>query len=672
MSTNAAMRTFGGRLGRHSALYASAAMITFVLSIVQVAVLTRILSLADFGRLALLLLFAGLLTVLYNIGTLQGTFLRVYGSTGEEDVDPDADESAVGEKRQSLGSSFVLTLLIGLIGFAFIAPLSGPIAGALIGQPRLGGAVVWAAASAAMGSLWRLVLNVMRYERRPVGFVALGAARPVLTTACTLALVLAGYGIAGAMAGVAVGTLFSVLLALSVTRRSYAFAFRLGDVYDILRRGRIYILIILSFWVLHNVDLYIISVFASDEQVALFRVASRVAAGVSYFVSAYLMAWTALTRTSLHEAVQQEQGLVEVTSNILLWFALTCLWLLLGLTVLADGLIRIAPAAYGPAAPLIPLIGLGFVAYGAFVIAYRATQFPGRRTRYARLAMSAAVIFLVLALGLVPLLGAYGAAVAQIVALAAVAALTVRAARRAGEPLRLETGRLVRALALALALLGLGLAAGRLLGDWRIVLDLISLLAFPMLLPVVGALPREDARRLLAALGGRARAPRRRMRLIDAIRQMDPRERRIAELLIRWGRTPTAVAGELGQDAESILRELVAALRRCARAGEPDPGDAALGAYLLSGEAVAERDIVARRLWNQGFKPLEMDALERIVQSIQRASARAWRQALATPAPCRAGLEFLPPGPEAELLALAPGAEGDRASDGRARGRGRL
>ena len=48
---------------------------------------TRFLGPAEFGQLALLLVFAAFLTVFYNVGTLQGTFIWVFGSAGEEDVD---------------------------------------------------------------------------------------------------------------------------------------------------------------------------------------------------------------------------------------------------------------------------------------------------------------------------------------------------------------------------------------------------------------------------------------------------------------------------------------------------------------------------------------------------------------------------------------------------------
>ena len=63
------------------------AVITFVLALISIIVTTRFLTPAEFGELALLLTFAAFLTVIYNVGILQGTFTYVFGSAGEEEVD---------------------------------------------------------------------------------------------------------------------------------------------------------------------------------------------------------------------------------------------------------------------------------------------------------------------------------------------------------------------------------------------------------------------------------------------------------------------------------------------------------------------------------------------------------------------------------------------------------
>ena len=84
------------------------------------------------------------------------------------------------------------------------------------------------------------------------------------------------------------------------------------------------------------------------------------------------------------------------------------------MTAAADVLVRIAPPAYGAAAPLIPVIGGGFLAYGLFISVYRLSAFPKKRAAYVGAAITSAIVFLGSAPLLVPWLGAYGAAVCVI------------------------------------------------------------------------------------------------------------------------------------------------------------------------------------------------------------------------------------------------------------------
>ena len=71
---------FGLRLSRDASTYLIGALISFGLALISIIVVTRFLSPAEFGELALLIVFAAFLTVFYNVGILQGTFSWVLGS----------------------------------------------------------------------------------------------------------------------------------------------------------------------------------------------------------------------------------------------------------------------------------------------------------------------------------------------------------------------------------------------------------------------------------------------------------------------------------------------------------------------------------------------------------------------------------------------------------------
>ena len=75
------MSALGVQFGRHTGAYMIGSGLVLVFGLVQVAVVTRFFDPPAFGRLALLLFLAGLLTISYNLGSLQGTFARVYGAS---------------------------------------------------------------------------------------------------------------------------------------------------------------------------------------------------------------------------------------------------------------------------------------------------------------------------------------------------------------------------------------------------------------------------------------------------------------------------------------------------------------------------------------------------------------------------------------------------------------
>ena len=352
----------GARLTRDTGLYTAGAFAGFLFAVIQVAVVTHYLTPSEFGQLALLLFFAALTTIVYNLGTLQGTFMWVFGATGDEDVDDD-DSAGARDKRKGLGTGFIVTVVICALGTGVIAIFSSQFATLLLGDSSDGELIVIAAASGAAGALWRFTTNVLRLERRPYAYVGFSLVRPILVIAVTIPLVASGHGVTGAIGGVAIGSVAAVPVVLLATRRSYALAFERGDLKMIMRRGAIFVPVVVSFWIAQNVDLYALSKFASDADVGLYRLAGRIASFIHYFSSALFMAWTPLARTLTFRAAEKEHSREVIGGAMLTYFVLGGMLLILGLTVTADGLVRIAPSSYADAAPLVPLLGGAYLAH---------------------------------------------------------------------------------------------------------------------------------------------------------------------------------------------------------------------------------------------------------------------------------------------------------------------
>ena len=622
---NALLTAVAARLGRHTAIYTGGFGATLALSLVSVAVTTRYLGPSEFGELGVLLVFAALLTVLYNLGSLQGAFQLVYGSSGEEEADDAEADSVAADKRRALGTALVLTLLIAGTGTALVASLAGPLAELLVGSARDDDAVLLAAGSGALGSVWRLVVNVPRLERRPVRFALLSNLRPLLVIAGVIPLVASGWGVDGVLLATLAGTLVSSLVGIAICRQSFWPAFKAADARAMVRFGSPFIPVIASFWVVQNVDLYVLARFASDHDVGLYRLASRIGNLASYLVSAFLMAWTPLQRTSLFAAADHERSGGAMRSLMATYFVVAGLGALVTLAAASDLLILIAGPGYSDAAPLIPLLGLGFLTYGAFVVTQRVVRYPRRRQAYPRIAVLCAAIFLGAAFALTPILGSYGAALAPVIGFGAGIAVLVTLSQLGPTPARFQWRRLAVAVAVAAACLCASLLAGREAGALRPLAQGTIILAYPVLLVLCGVVPRAHVRALRRAgrdllrgsnvTGGPGAA-------LDALSRD---EHALVTALVRERRPAAQVAGTLGITVPEVHRRLTSVLRDMAGLTHDSRHDEELGAYLLMNATAAERDAAARGLWAAGVEPMEIDALETAATELRRAPARYWR-----------------------------------------------
>jgi O-antigen/teichoic acid export membrane protein len=617
----------GVRFGRHTATYASGSAVSLVLGFASFAILTRFLAPDEFGVLAVLLLFSALLTVLYPLGLLQGAFAWVFGSSGEEETDDSRGAGVgIGGQRPALTTALLLIALIGAVGTAVIAAFLPFFTHLVTGNRDDEELVLIAAGSGALGAVWRFIHNVPRLERHPGLFVALTAVRPILVLAVGIPLVATGHGVRGAVLGVAIGTALAVATGLVLTRRSYQPAFNWSDVKGVARAGRPFVVVIAALWVLHNSDVYLLSRTVSNDDVGIYRVASRVASVMSYFVSAFLMAWGPLSHTSTFRAIRDEHGHGDVSRTLTTYFVISALAVFLFLAAAADVLVRIAAPSYGDAAGLMPVIALGFMAYGTFLLVYRISRFRLRRTAYVALSLVAAVVLNVSALLLIPHIDAYGAAVATILGPAVATAGMLALSQRGPNPIPFDWRRIVVAVAIGALCISLVVLASTLPTGGRVALELSSLALFPVLVVVTDTLPREHLGAIRAVSAGLI--PRRRSPeyIGDRVAELAPEERASLEVMVRHGTPPTTSTGLNGRSADEVRGDAVDALRRLSGLQEEErrSADPTLAAYLLEPAAVAEHDARARWLWSNGVSPGEIDLLEATLADVRAAGDAVW------------------------------------------------
>jgi O-antigen/teichoic acid export membrane protein len=616
----------GGRFSRDTMIYVVGSFAVAPFSLVSVAVLTRLMVPSQYGELAVLMVFAGYLTMLYNTGSLHGTFMWVYGASEGEGDDVDSDATITSTPRRALGTGVALTLMIVTAGTAMFFMLA-PTLSRLLALHGSGAALVrWTAVSAAAGALWRLTVNVFRMERRPARFAAFNALRPLFVVGGTVPLVALGFGIQGALAGTALGTLAATAVCMAMAWRSYALAFCWADAREIARRGGMVVVPVLCLFLVHSADVVLLSHYAPAREVGIYRVASRFAVVPSYFASALLMAWSPLERGVLFQSTYRHVGKERVQSAILTYYLVAAITIVVLLDVTADGLVLLVGRAYRSAAPLIPLIGLAFVCYGLFIVLVRVVTVERRMLLYGGGAVIAVVLEVALSSITIPWLGAYGVPVAMIGGLLTASLLWIAVAKGLMHAsLSFRSGPLAGlggavALAAIVQVVGLHLwPAGR-----PLVLAL-TLASYLTALVGFGAVPRRH----LGPLRHMARAAVRRgvggQDPTLGLERLDSRQRSLLAAIERDG-TPIAMLAErLGRPERELRSEYTAILRKLIGAGPAAPElDERLGGYLLSREPEAQRDLVAHEVIDKGADAFELMELNEAAQKLRTLPRQAW------------------------------------------------
>lgn len=630
-----ALGTFGTRIGRHAGIYGGGQGGALLVNLIALAVLTRFLEPAQFGEYALYYVFASLLSVIYALGWVRGSLLWAFGGKGgDDDDDGDEEDEAAGpideeatakDKRAALGTGIVLIALISAAGTAVVAALAPALAELLAGEGAEGRLALLAGVGGATAAVWILASAVPRRERRPKTYVAVNLCKPVLVLAFTVPLVAVDPDVESALLGLALGNTAAALVALATIRRSFRFALKGPDVRNIARFGLRYSPLIMAFFVIANGGVLLLGQYEAESEVALFRVATGLAALASLPMGAFVKAWGPLRRDPIYGAVTAERGKQAASGVLATYFVLAVIGILLVLAIGADLMVMVAPGSYADAAPLIPIVGLGLLLHGLFRVIRRSATFPHKAEWYIGLAVLGAIIFVILCLLLIPPLGTYGAALAIVCAFFVAAVGIFVRSQLGSEPIPFAYRRILGGLAIAAICFAAAKQIGDATGPLAPVVHVVAIVAYPVLLAATGIVPREHLlplrRVATAALPRRSAAMNGRVTLNG----LDDVHRAVLEVLIRHRRPVGDVASLAHVSPGALAESFVEALREVAGVETASRADPRIGAYLLSSAPVAARDQAWRRLSADGVDALEVDALILTLQRLRRAPVEAWR-----------------------------------------------
>ena len=590
-------------------LIGSATSVALPVGIVSALITIHYLSPSKYGELALLMVFASFLTVMYNVGLLHGTFLWVYGSSGEAGDDLEiegAGRSGVATQRSAMGTGLVLTLIIAGGGTAIFFIFKRPLAGLLLGNPGAANLIGWAAISGGAGSIYRLTCNVFRFERRRLGFAVATVARPLAVLGGSSALLIAGYGVWGALVGTAVPTIGCAIGCMLATRRSYALAFSLADARQIGLRGAAVVIPVLALFILHSGDIYVLSIWVHGAPLGVYRLASRLGSPPSYLASAFIISWSPLERSALGAAWYDAGGHLKLRSGILTYYFLIGVTIVVAFVLFSRVFVLVAPAGYADAAKVVPLIALAFVTYGAYIVVLRTARPERLILWYSITSALAAIVFIASAFVLVPALGVYGPALALTLGMSAGIALLLRRNAHSPEPLPVDYRSILAGFLVAGVVSGVALAGARAGELVAIVTTVMCLVAYLPSLVLVRAIPRSHLQVIRGILGRRRDVPGARLTPSEL-----PAAERDALERFRHG----ALTGS--RSAVDYAR-LTRGLRRIGGIGTATTADSRIGVYLASTEPESIRDFQVHELIDEGVDAFDLHHLDLLAKAARR------------------------------------------------------
>ncbi len=452
------------RLFRHLMVYGSADAAALVINTLLLPIFTRVLSLEEYGVLALVLVLEAFLKVLFRWG-LDTSFLRLH-----------YDRNSPERQRELAGTAAILLIVVDGLLLIWLWAASPWISEQLFGAVSQAWVIRLLVLNLFVSTFHFLPLTQMRIEERSRAVAGWSVVRAFGTIAARLLFVVGlRWSVLGFMAADLVVSLVLMAGLWPTMARMTVWRFSRTAARELLVVG----LPRVPHGALHQVttmaDRFLLGMYLSLDQLGLYSIAGTVASTLKLYPVALTTAWTPLA----FEAMRRPDAPVFYARTATYAFAVLAA-LSTGLVLLGDPLLRLlTPTPYHPAAALIPLLVLGLTIQACANFASTALQIAKHIVPFPIITLVAALVSVAANVLLIPVLGTQGAALASVIAQAALFAATWWFVRQA-YPIPYERTRLGKIAAVASVVSVAGIAvravASPLMAD---AVNVVLLAAFP-------------------------------------------------------------------------------------------------------------------------------------------------------------------------------------------------
>lgn len=419
------------RLLRESTLYSIGNIAPKLGAFLLLPVYVRFLSQADYGALALLTSLAGILGIVYHLGTDSALMRLHFDRSGRDQASLYSTLTIF-----SIAMAGSLTVVLALAVGPFFEEL-------FAGTPFIPLGLL-ALLLAAVGSITYVPSTLYRATGQAGRFLRLNVGSFLVSSTISVVLVAVfDLGAAGVLTGQLIATTGVMIVAIVVVSRMGGWTFDAGTLRSALALGLPMFPHALSAWALRLADRWLIVVFIgvsaleARAQVGIYAVGYQLGYVVGIAITSFNAAWSPyFFRVGYRPSAAALY--TQMTTVVLGGFLVVAV----GVSTLAPEIVAVvARPGYEPAADVMPVIAFASIFQGLYVMFVTVVFLTKRTGPLAIITFSAAALNLAANALLIPEFGIMGAAWATLLAYAGFAAGTYLLARRQF-PMRIDWGRL--------------------------------------------------------------------------------------------------------------------------------------------------------------------------------------------------------------------------------------
>ena len=418
-------------LARHTAVYGVGDLLGRAVTFLLVPLYARMLSAGDNGVMALAYAFIGFTTVVYSLG-LNQALIRYLSAEADE-----------GLRRARFSSAFWTLFAVAALFSAAMWVGADVLSRRILGSADYSEIFRLLAAIVLLDSLAEPLFTLCRAQQRSATYAAIKFVQHSVQMGLTIYLI-AGVGV-GVRAVfwsnlVSSGFAFVALFPFGISHLRLAYS--PGRTRELLAFGIPFVPSALAAMVINLSDRFLVKFFLGLEMAGVYGIVCKLGLPMLLVVRAFRSAWA----PALLSLTDSDEGR-RLSAQIATYFCLGGVLLFLGMTAFSSELIQLVSgenaAIYLEGQRVIPLVTLGFLFYGIYVIFTGGVYVESRTRMLPGIVSAGAATNVVLNVILIPRIGIIGAAWGTVAAYALMAAALYLSTRRFYR-VAYERGRLLK------------------------------------------------------------------------------------------------------------------------------------------------------------------------------------------------------------------------------------